>query len=84
MTAQSFASTARPYVPSAADAGGDLAAKIYKLLDQGMQPLDIVGELRAHRDVVDGFADRWVRGRKAIVLTRGAVVAIAQAVGVLA
>lgn len=59
---------ARALVPSAANAGGELAAEIYDRLDRQVHPVDIVKELRVHPDVVNGFASLWSTMRNVLMV----------------
>jgi hypothetical protein len=73
---------ARAVVPGAANASSELAAEIFERLDRGIHAVEIVKELRAHPDVVEGFAGRWARLRRALLLTHADVRTLEKALSV--
>jgi hypothetical protein len=73
---------ARTYVPSAANVDGDRAAEVFEVLDRRIHPVEIVRKLHIHPDVLDGFLSRWIRWRRAHVLTPDEVRLMTKAIGV--
>jgi hypothetical protein len=73
---------ARTYLPTAANASGELAAEIFSHLDKGMHPVDIVQKVPVNPDVLEGLITRYLRWRKGAVLTGVQVAAMSKAMGV--
>jgi hypothetical protein len=73
---------AKPYVPSAANASGALAAEIFTRLDRGERVNKIVKELRVHPDVVLGIGSTWARVEKGLFLRSRHIIALANALRV--
>jgi hypothetical protein len=49
-------------------ADGEIAAEVFALLDDGLNPVDVVRRMRVSPEVVEHLQTQWVRMRRAVLL----------------